>query len=206
MKWLQYWTHSVHSEHTLKTLWTHSEPTLNLLWTYPELLWTYSQHTLKICPRFDQISKTLINHSPTWIQEMLAHLKTILSVSSCLTFSTNFTLKTRTTEIHTRSIPCSLAEVKSKLRQEKQAEIYFCTAVFFVYFQGKEVEMSLKQVELTFAVLRASKQSLHKLEFRVAFFKRKSTLRDILEHTRKKIIEMKIGTILRKRKTANLHS
>ena len=29
--------------------------------------------------------------------------------------------------------------------------------------------MSLKQVELTFAVLRASKQSLHKLEFRVAF-------------------------------------
>ena len=66
--------------------------------------------------------------------------------------------------------------------------------------------MSLKQVDLTFAVLRASKQSLHKLEFRVAFFKRKSTLRDILEHTRKKIIEMKIGTILRKRKTANLHS
>ena len=41
------------------------------------------------------------------------------------------------------------------------------------YFQGKEVKMSLKQVELTFAVLRASKQSLHKLEFRVAFFLKK---------------------------------
>ena len=54
----------------------------------------------------------------------------------------------------------------------KQAEIYFCTAVFFAYLQGKEVGVSLKQVELTFAVLRASKQSLHKLEFRVAFFKR----------------------------------
>ena len=133
---------------------------------------------------------------------MLAHLKTILSVSSCLTFSTNFTLKTRTTEIHTRSNPCALAEVKSGLRQKK---IYFFTAVFFAYFQGKEVEMSLKQVELTFAVLRASKQSLHKLEFRVAFLK-KNTLRNILEHTRKKIIEMKIGTILRKRKKGNLHS
>ena len=43
------WTHS---EHTLNTLWTHFEHTLNIPWTY-----------LKICPRFDKISKTLINQS-----------------------------------------------------------------------------------------------------------------------------------------------
>ena len=135
-------------EHTVNTLWTHSKHTLNTLWTYSEhtqnIPWTYSEHTLKICPRFDQISKTLITHSPTWIQEMLAHLITILSVSSCLTFSTNFTLKTRTTEVHT----CSLAEVKSELRQEKQAEIYFCTAVFFAYFQGKEVRWVWNKLNL----------------------------------------------------------
>ena len=61
-----------HSEHTLNTLWTHSEHTLNIPWAYTE-------HTLKICPRVDKISKTWINDSltdsPTWIQEMLAHLK-----------------------------------------------------------------------------------------------------------------------------------
>ena len=36
------------------------------------------------CPRFDKISKTLmtdsLSDSPTWIQEMLAHLKTSLYI------------------------------------------------------------------------------------------------------------------------------
>ena len=50
------------------TLWKHSKHTLNTVWTY-----------LKICPRFDKISITLITHSLTWIQEMLAHLKTFFS-------------------------------------------------------------------------------------------------------------------------------
>ena len=85
------WTHSEHTlntlwtcpEHTLNTLWTHSEHTLNTLWTHSEhtlnIPWTYPEDSQMICRRFDKISKTLINDSltdsPTWIQEMLAHLK-----------------------------------------------------------------------------------------------------------------------------------
>ena len=72
-----------HSDDTLKTLWRHSEHIKNTLWTHSEhtlnTLWTHSEHTLEICPRFDKISITWINHSPTWIQAMLAHLKTFFS-------------------------------------------------------------------------------------------------------------------------------
>ena len=80
-------------KHTLNIPWTYPEDTLNILWTcYYEptmnLLWTYSEHTLNIswtysediCPRIDKISKTLLTHSPTWIQEMLAHLISALSL------------------------------------------------------------------------------------------------------------------------------
>ena len=70
-----------HSEHTLNTLWTHSERTLMTLWWHSDdtlyTLWTHSEHTLNICLRFDNISKTLPTDSPTWIQEMLAHLKSV---------------------------------------------------------------------------------------------------------------------------------
>ena len=55
------------SEPALNLLWTYSEPTLNLLWTYAKytlnILWTYTKHTLKICPRFNNIAKTLVTHS-----------------------------------------------------------------------------------------------------------------------------------------------
>ena len=65
-------SHSPYPEHTLNILWTNSEYTLNILWTY-------SEDSLKICPWFDKISKTLltdsVTDSPTWIQELLAHLK-----------------------------------------------------------------------------------------------------------------------------------
>ena len=69
-----------HLEHTLNTPWTHSEHTLNTLWTHFE---QYPQHTLKMSPRFDKISKNIndsVTDSPTWIQEMLAHLKSLKNI------------------------------------------------------------------------------------------------------------------------------
>ena len=50
------------SEETLNIFWTYPEPTLNILWRCAEYL-TKSQKYHWICD------------SPTWIQEMLAHLK-----------------------------------------------------------------------------------------------------------------------------------
>ena len=67
------WTYS---EHTLNTLWTHSEPTLNIPWTYPEDM-------PKIWQNLKNINQ-LISHSPTWIQEMLAHLKRLPRASLVL--------------------------------------------------------------------------------------------------------------------------
>ena len=98
MTWLQYWTYSkhtlntlwahseqtlntlwTHSEHTLKKPWTHSEYTLNTLWAHSEYtmstLWAHSDDMPKIWQNLKNINQWL-THSPTWIQEMLAHLKT----------------------------------------------------------------------------------------------------------------------------------
>ena len=64
---------------------TNQQPTNNQTTKQPTTnqptnqLWTNSEHTLKKCPIFDKISKTLICESPTWIQEMLAHLKISLA-------------------------------------------------------------------------------------------------------------------------------
>ena len=60
-------------------------------------------------------------------------------VSSCLTFSRNFTLKTRTTEIYTRSIPCSLAEVKSELRQQNKLKSTFALQCSLLISKGKRL-------------------------------------------------------------------
>ena len=58
-----------HSQTWIQEMLAHLKTWIN------QWLWTYSVHTLKICWRFDKISKTWKTHSPTWIQEMLAHLK-----------------------------------------------------------------------------------------------------------------------------------
>ena len=50
-----------------------------LMNAHPMLCLRYTNDLFEICPRFDNISKTLItvwlSDSPTWIQDMLAHLK-----------------------------------------------------------------------------------------------------------------------------------
>ena len=53
------WTYS---EETLKKLWRNSDETLKKLWRYAQDLTKSQKHES-------------LTHSPTWIQEMLAHLK-----------------------------------------------------------------------------------------------------------------------------------
>ena len=68
------------SEHTLYIPCTYLELSLNIPLTYPG-------DSLKICPRFDQLSKTLPTDPPTWIKEMLAHLKALSKSQRALQLS-----------------------------------------------------------------------------------------------------------------------
>ena len=81
-----YNTHWTYFEHTLNILWTYPVHTLFISRTYPVLIlnipWRYPEHTLRIAWRYaqdltksQQHSTDSLTDSPTWIQEMLAHLK-----------------------------------------------------------------------------------------------------------------------------------
>ena len=74
------WWNDINIEHTLNTLWTHSDHTLNTLWALSEhtlnTLWSHSEDMPKIWQNLKNMNQSLTD-SPTWIQEMLAHLKSV---------------------------------------------------------------------------------------------------------------------------------